>query len=83
MTEQDNRARRGLLADRKREKEAHLQGAFDLNAAQKKKSDGFTAVRVSDKAMEVIDDVYFEERLKRKADAVDRIIEVYLKHKDD
>lgn len=77
--------RRGLLADRKREKEEHLQAVFDEHTvvpAKKKKDDGFKPIRVSNEAYDIFRELKYDNRLESMADAVNIVMEVYLKHKD-
>ena len=72
---------RGLLANRQREKEEHLQGAFDDQPMPKKKKDeDFKAIRVSGEAYEIFRELKYDNRLENMADAVNIVLEVYLEH---
>ena len=72
--------RRGLLAERKREKESHLQDPFNREKEEEKKQS--TTIRASAEAFKVIEDFRFEGRHKSMQAALDEIVRVYLLHKD-
>ena len=71
--------RRGFLEGRKREKEEHLQGAFEREKEEKKKES--VTIRASVYAAEIIEDVKYTERHKSAMAALDKIIHVYEKYK--
>lgn len=71
--------RRSFLGDRKREKEEHLQSAFEREKEAKKKET--QTIRASVYAAEVIEDVKYTERHKSAMAALDKIIHVYEKYK--
>ena len=74
--------RRSFLKDRKREKEDHLQQAFDREGVHKEKQKDSTTIRASIRAAEVIEDLKYTKRKKSALAALDEIIDVYLKYKD-
>lgn len=81
MTEQEKKPKRGLLADRQRQKELHLQGDFDLSKTEKKNES--KTIRASEHAASIIEDLFYTRRYKSKQEALDEIIRVYLLHQND
>ncbi len=72
--------RRSFLKDRKREKEDHLQQAFERDLHKEKQKES-TTIRASMRAAEVIEDLKYTKRKKSALAALDEIIDVYLKYK--
>lgn len=77
-----NNVRKGLIANRQREKEEHLQGAFDEQPmpVKKTKDEGFKAGRLSMETYNAIKDIYYKKQLKSFAEAADIVMDFYLKH---
>ena len=76
---------RGLIANRQREKEEHLQAAFDEQPlpVKKKRDEGFKAGRLSIETYNAIRDIYYEQKLSSFAEAADIVMEFYLEHHKD
>jgi len=72
---------RSFLKDRIREKEDHLQQAFEREKEDKHKES--TTIRASLYAAEAIEDLKYTKRYKSAMAALDEIVRIYELHKDD
>ena len=75
-------ARRGLIANRQREREEHLKEAFGDQPlpVKKKRDEGFKAGRLSMDAYNAIRDIYYEQKLGSFAEAADIVVNFYLEN---